>query len=468
MIDWSEPNTAHPLLTAENAALPVMIAVGESGVGKTQFLGALENLDMDCTHMRPPRLPRTYVWAALRTTTTSLRHWSTVWRDAILVSCATFVAQRSDPQSVALHKVVAWLEGEAWLEYSSRSFPRHPFSIAGNIAAQIDDMNDDGKRRWLESDSWLQLESLLREVAPDGTSLILVIDDFHTIPQEDPILALEVEAGMAAALVSMARQPLPSVTLRAAISGRAMRYLSSRIDKRLLSGNPIREIIWTKNDLSLAANTMVDSWCRDNQASSIPILDSERVEVPLRRSTEDPVEYLLRHSSLNAGDLWHHINALLMEVSEQRRPLSQDEYRYTISQGSAFLVDCRKRAAANELAAYLTLETVESGTTILPSTAEARIDRFLQMPGSEIFSRVTLNKLIRTAIEARSTNGAATVLWAHGLITVVPILGGSRHLPKRYSERITTSDLRFSINPIVHDVFEIRKLELQEVTFEYR
>lgn len=467
MKEWTEPNGAHPLSTRAVADLPVLITVGESGVGKSLLLSELETLDEIDNTRCLPRLPRTYVWAGLRTESTSLRHWSAVWRDAIFVSSATHAVQIGDKDSEVIRSINDWLEGQSWLEYVARRIPRHPYSVAAGIAGVIEPMPDDGKQRWLEGNDWLQIEALLQQ-APLGPTLpVITIDEFHTIPHEDPILALEVEAGMASALMRLGQQPLPGIRIRAAISGRAMRYLSHRIDKSLLNGNSIREVIWTKSDLRSAYDKMIQKWRTDNGVPEIPILDSDRVEVPLRRCTENPVEYVLRHSSLNPGDLWHNASALLAEVSERNRPLTQDEFRNVVSQSSAFLTDCRMRAAANELAAVLTLESGRKRDPVSPGDAESLVSLFLQRPTSEIFTKLQLNRMIDAVFEPKSRLSVATVLWVHGLLTVVPRPARVRQLPKRYSERVVPEDRHFALNPIVNDVFSIKKLELQEVTLEY-
>lgn len=470
MIDWIEPHGGEPQATLRSCmASPSLASTGARGAGKSRLLLEVERLDPpETVHLSPSQLPRSHDWRSLATSKVSLKHWHSVWRVAILTSAMTHVLAEVEPIHADVQVADKWLADQEWLKFTDRRPAKHPFSVLKQAALHLESRDETEKKRWVEQDSWSALEAILDKVMRHAPPLVIVFDEFDKYPIEDPSLSAEVQAGLAMFMADYLRRPHSGLTIRAAIDARALRFAERHNNHVLMASEAIHELIWTKDALrEMIDRTLIDGY--GARPSGIQwLVEGDRIPIPERRTTEDPTEYLLRHSALSAGDLDYQLTMLGRQRVISGGPFSSEAFRAAVADNSVHLARTRLRHAAEELAAFAvnSVEVRDFANVDRQVYSDAILTR-LEAMREEVFGRIRFHRHFRATWDPATRTYVLNILWANGLVTLSPKLGPCRLLPKAIFNEVKPNDLRLAFNPILHDLVPMH-LASEEIRFDYR
>lgn len=448
---------------------PSLATTGARGAGKSRLLLEVERLDPpDTVHLGPSQLPRSHDWRSLATNKVSLKHWHSIWRMAILISSLTHVLAEVEQTHPDAQIAGQWLTEQEWLRFTDRHTAKHPFSVLKQAALHLESNDETQKKRWVEQDSWSVLEAILGNAMHHARPLVIVFDDFDRYPIEDPSLSAEVQAGLAMFLADYLERPVPGLTIRAAIDARALRFAERHNNHSLMRSEAIYELIWTKASLrQLLDRTLIEGY--GAYPSGIAwLVGDDRIPIPERRTTEDPIEYLLRHSALSAGDLDYQLAMLGRHRVILGKAFSSDAFRAAVADNSVHLARTRLRQAAEELAAFAvnSVEVRDFTNVDRQQYSDAILTR-LEAMREEVFGRIRFHRHFLDNWDPATRTYVLNILWANGLITLSPKLGRFRLLPNAIYNEVKPNDRRLAFNPILHDLVPLH-LASEEVRFDYR
>lgn len=468
---WIEPNknSPKPLIDTLRGRQSIIVT-GSRGVGKSRLIQELER-----SSENHPRVisanqnPRSEDWSALTSSHISLRHWQAMWRQLTLLSVASHVCEQlEDDTSV---KIRDFLISKSVITETAQIILKHPYGMLRQIAFLMEGVTEAHLKKWLQDDKWSDLETTLRGAMKSLAPIAISFDGLDLFAPRDPVLATEAQAGLAMFLDRYAEAPINNVHLWAALDSKALRFAEYHNNHNLSQSHSLCEIVWT----SEAFRSLLNAHIREEsggEGEGIEYLVSTRaIDVLERSAEEEPANYLMRHSSLSAGDLVYMIVNLNRHRDYLGRAMTGPEFREQVSGLSIHVARTRIKQAALEIVA---LSATPAEVTIRYSdrTSEVRLTEAaviekIKLMKREVFTRADFNRVFYNEWNPNTVAHLANILWANRLITVRTSSPGCRKIHQTHLDELRPADKRLAFNPIVGDLAELT-LERCGISFEYR
>lgn len=256
-------------------------------------------------------------------------HWENVWRILIVGSYLSFAnANQSlldEENRQRLRSVMTTLE------LGDPGSVRHPYTVMTELSSGLRSASGSDLTNGREAD-WLRAERVTGDLAPLLPPVVIKIDHLDDYFDNHPSEMAEVQGGLVALIAHNDRQRwIPrNVRLLAAVRRSTLDFLKQNGVPNLNTADCIKEVIWDLASLErLFLQRLSGSDGRPRTMRWLVRPTSQEGQVG--SSSQRPIDQLLQHTSLVAGDV-----KTLAEVLRQKREfvgrqLTADEFEEEIS-----------------------------------------------------------------------------------------------------------------------------------------